>query len=183
MVRSWMVGLDEHGGYPALLRLPVQLKAIARSRRCQCNFQGAKPSLRGAKRRSNPFFLHAARWIASRSLSSGARSRDPLARNDVAPIIRSRSRDINCPSLASRSAPRKQRAQGKPGARCTRSLVCSVLVAHECSHHRSPGHPAFPAQWFTAYAVLSPASEFVLSPSSADKVLSDPVGLTLPPPT
>ena len=36
----------------------------------------------GAKRRSNPFFLYAARWIASRSLSSGAHSRDPLARND-----------------------------------------------------------------------------------------------------
>jgi len=28
------------------------------------------PSLRGAKRRSNPFFLRAAQWIASRSLSS-----------------------------------------------------------------------------------------------------------------
>src|SRR6476646_9050849 len=41
------------------------------------------PSLRGAKRRSNPFFPSAARWIASRSLSSGARSRDPLARNDA----------------------------------------------------------------------------------------------------
>ena len=40
-------------------------------------------SLRGAKRRSNPY-LHAARWIASRSLSSGAHSRDPLARNDGA---------------------------------------------------------------------------------------------------
>src|ERR1700704_4116945 len=30
----------------------------------------------------HPFFLCAARWIASRSLSAGARSRDPLARND-----------------------------------------------------------------------------------------------------
>jgi hypothetical protein len=29
----------------------------------------------------------AARWIASRSLSSGAHSRDPLARNDAAPIF------------------------------------------------------------------------------------------------
>src|SRR5205809_299436 len=38
-------------------------------------------SLRGAKRRSNPV-LYAALWIASRSLSSGAHSRDPLARND-----------------------------------------------------------------------------------------------------
>jgi transposase len=37
--------------------------------------------LRGATRRSNPFFLGAARWIASRSLSSGAHSRDPLARD------------------------------------------------------------------------------------------------------
>src|SRR5436309_4739898 len=39
------------------------------------------PSLRGAKRRA----IHssfAAPWIASRSLSSGAHSRDPLARND-----------------------------------------------------------------------------------------------------
>ena len=34
------------------------------------------------KRRSNPLFLCAAKWIASRSLSSGAHSRDPLARSD-----------------------------------------------------------------------------------------------------
>src|SRR6266480_5451969 len=33
-------------------------------------------------RRSNPLFVGCRRWIASRSLSSGARSRDPLARND-----------------------------------------------------------------------------------------------------
>src|SRR3979490_428814 len=45
-------------------------------------FEIRPPSLRGAKRRSNPCFLCAARWIASRSLSSGAHSRDPLARND-----------------------------------------------------------------------------------------------------
>src|SRR5712691_7282623 len=40
------------------------------------------PSLRA--KRSNPYFL-AARWIASRSLSSSAHSRDPLARNDGLP--------------------------------------------------------------------------------------------------
>ena len=34
------------------------------------------------KRRRNPFFLYEVRLFASRSLSSGARSRDPLARND-----------------------------------------------------------------------------------------------------
>src|SRR5258708_24400026 len=43
---------------------------------------GLSSSLRGAKRRSNPFFLCVVRWIASWSLSSGAHSRDPLARND-----------------------------------------------------------------------------------------------------
>jgi molybdate transport system substrate-binding protein len=42
---------------------------------------GVFERLRGAPRRSNPaFFVQS--WIASRSLSSGAHSRDPLARND-----------------------------------------------------------------------------------------------------
>jgi hypothetical protein len=52
----------------------------------------------------------------------------------------------------------QQRAWGMPGARCTRSLVCSVLVAHECSHHGRTGkHPAFPhAMVLTVSFVLSP---------------------------
>jgi hypothetical protein len=33
-------------------------------------------------------------WIASRSLSSGARSRDPLARNDDNPLNRNNSQQI-----------------------------------------------------------------------------------------
>jgi hypothetical protein len=37
--------------------------------------------LRGAERRSNPFFLSAIGWIASLSLSPGAHSRVPEARN------------------------------------------------------------------------------------------------------
>src|ERR1700704_1456814 len=41
------------------------------------------PSLRRAQRRSNPLFLSVAGWVGSRSLSSGAHSRDPLARNDA----------------------------------------------------------------------------------------------------
>src|SRR5258705_6561451 len=51
-------------------------------------------SLRGAERRSNPFFLCAARWIASRSLSSGAHSRDPLARNDDTTACRNDDNDL-----------------------------------------------------------------------------------------
>jgi hypothetical protein len=38
--------------------------------------------------------------------------------------------------------------QGMPGARCARSLVCSVLVAHEVVTTVTPERPAFPAQWF-----------------------------------
>ena len=51
-------------------------------------------------------------------------------------VLRSR-----CPSLT-------QRAQGKPGADRTRSLVCSLKKANEHSHHRfSRNDPTFPAQW------------------------------------
>jgi hypothetical protein len=56
-----------------------------------------------------------------------------------------------------------------PGAQCTRSLACEVNNAHERSHHRYPGTPGIPcAMVLTAYFVLSPVSEFVLSPSSAN---------------
>ena len=45
-----------------------------------------------------------------------------------------------------------------PGARCTRSLVCSVVVEHTSVVTTSPPeHPAFPhAMVLTAYFVLSP---------------------------
>jgi hypothetical protein len=39
-------------------------------------------------RRSNPAFLLLQSWIASQSLSSGAHTRDPLARNDGDAYIR-----------------------------------------------------------------------------------------------
>ena len=53
-------------------------------------------------RRSNPFFLCAATWIASRSLSSGARSRDPVARNDGS--------ETYCFASASENSPLRTRA-------------------------------------------------------------------------
>src|SRR3977135_2981817 len=45
-------------------------------------FEIRLPSLRGALATKQSILPYAARWIASRSLSSGAHSRDPLARND-----------------------------------------------------------------------------------------------------
>src|SRR5665213_754313 len=61
-----------------------------------------------------------------------------------------------CPRLANNLAQKSKRAQGRPGARCTRGLVCNV---HQKKTHTSiqvqRRHPTFPAQWFYAYTVLS----------------------------
>jgi hypothetical protein len=53
-------------------------------------------------------------------------------------------------------SPREQRAQGRPGARCTRGLVCKMHGRRRTRAYRfSGGNPAFPARWFTAYSALS----------------------------
>src|SRR5882672_12686043 len=73
-----------------MARIPARAQSVARNACmlvCQRALALGSPSLRGAQRRSNPAFL-AAPWIASRSLSSGAHSRDPLARNDDGDTLR-----------------------------------------------------------------------------------------------
>jgi hypothetical protein len=53
----------------------------------------------------------------------------------------------------------EKRAQGRPGARCTRGLVCKMHIEKRTRAYRfSGGNPAFPAQWFTAYSALSPVT-------------------------
>ena len=60
----------------------------------------------------------------------------------------SRSRDMFCPRFAFRLPPRKQRAQGRPGARCTRGLACNCAQRTRTRAYRFSGNtPAFPAQW------------------------------------
>ena len=55
------------------------------------------------------------------------------------------------------SAP-KQRAQGKPGARCTRSRACRI-GSTRVSHHRFTGTPGLPcAMVLAAYLELSPVT-------------------------
>jgi hypothetical protein len=78
-----------------------------------------------------------------------------LARNDAETCIHNPA--AHCARvLKSFSAPEKQRAQGKPGARCTRDLVRNVHRKVCTRAYRfSGGIPAFPARWFTAYFVLS----------------------------
>src|SRR6266404_5283543 len=76
------------------------------------------------KRRSNPFFVCAALWIASRSLSSGAHSRDPLARNDgcvaatfPAVIVREADDPVFQSSCDEIERPRRTGSSGQAGRR------------------------------------------------------------------
>jgi hypothetical protein len=53
-----------------------------------------------------------------------------------------------------------------PGARCTRGLVCKMHKENAHEHTGSAEAIRHSLRnGFTAYVVLSPASEFVLSPS------------------
>jgi len=64
---------------------------------------------------------------------------------------------------------RPMRAQGRPGARCTRGLVCNVHKEVRTRAYRSSGeHPAFPAQWFDGLCRALLGDEFLLPPSSAN---------------
>ena len=71
--------------------------------------------------------------------------------------------------------PGSQRAQGRPGARCTRGLVCK---SHKkCAHeHTGPAESIRPSlrNGFTAYAVISLATNSFVSPSPADQGLPKP---------
>jgi len=50
-----------------------------------------------------------------------------------------------------------------PGARCTRSLVCAMVVSMHTSIHSEPSENTRHSrtQWFTAYTVLSPVIGFL----------------------
>src|SRR5262245_27102630 len=59
----------------------------------------------------------------------------------------SSSRHVTCPRLPDTSRPLVQRAQGRPGARCTRGLACMDAHSKRTRAYRFSGNtPAFPAQ-------------------------------------
>src|SRR3981189_611719 len=52
------------------------------------------------------------------------------------------------PRFVSSVRPSNERAQGRPGARCTRGLACGLHKTRCTRAYRFSGeHPAFPAQW------------------------------------
>src|SRR4030081_772619 len=63
----------------------------------------------------------------------------------------------------------KKRAQGIPGARCTRGLVCNSAQKKRTRAYRfSGGNPAFPAQWFYGLYRALPGDRAFLPPSPAE---------------
>jgi hypothetical protein len=93
-----------------------------------------------------------------------------------------RSRGATRPSCAWSLALHDERAQGRPGARCTRGLVCNVHKEVRTRAYRSSGeHPAFPAQWFDGLCRALLGDEFVLPPSLPELTAKlDPVGRLSP---
>jgi hypothetical protein len=84
---------------------------------------------------------------------------------------RDRSRGVIFPGFAISLALSLKRAQGKPGAGCTRSPVCEKCArkAHGLNHRYSRDIPAFPAQWCYGLYALSPGKRPFLPPFAGGK--------------
>ena len=113
------------------------------------------PSLRA--KRSNPPAEE--EWIAS-SHSLPAQPFTLRRQRDTLPHSRGAMRPSGAnPSPRKQRAQCTQRAQGKPGARCTRSLACEMVESTRVSHHRFTGTPGLPcAMVLTVSFALSPVT-------------------------
>jgi hypothetical protein len=118
----------------------------------------------------HPFHCRNERDTAYGSLRSQGRQVDIL----------SPSRDTLRPSFANSFAPKnrgrrrpsRKRAQGRPGARCTRGLVCKYAHQKRTRAYRfSGGSPAFPAQWCYGLFRALPGDRAFLPPSPARSLL------------
>jgi hypothetical protein len=90
----------------------------------------------------------------------------------------------DAPEVLQIVSPINQRAQGMPGARCTRGLVCKMHKRKRTRAYRfSGGNPAFPAQWSYGLCRALPGDEFVLVTVIDGYGFVNPVGLEKPPPT
>jgi hypothetical protein len=78
--------------------------------------------------------------------------------NDVEICVRDLAARFHA-SFAGSVAPSNQRAQGMPGARCARSLVCEIAEHTSVVTTVTPETPGIPrAMVLTAYIALSPVT-------------------------
>src|SRR6476659_6508637 len=66
----------------------------------------------------------------------------------------------------------KQRAQGMPGARCTRGLMCNGRKSAHMSIQGSGEHPTFPAQWLYGLLRVLPGERLFCLRSALKAVAS-----------
>ena len=73
--------------------------------------------------------------------------------------------------LPETSRPLCQRAQGRPGARCTRGPACDLRKQKCTRAYRVSGNtPAFPAQWLYGLLRALPGERLLLPPSLHEKL-------------
>jgi hypothetical protein len=97
----------------------------------------------------------------------------------------SHSRGAERPKFCRSFRPQEVRGRREDRVRAAPAVSCAKLCKQSAHEHTGSAETLRPSlrNGFTAYAVLSPATNSFLSPSSANMVLPDPVGLTTPPPT
>jgi hypothetical protein len=129
--------------------------------------RGMGPGSRGACHRAR---VRATRWLARDDIGGEFSDSTFQQREGAAP----HSRGARRPSFASMAAlDNNKRAQGRPGARCTRGLVCKVEQKKRTRAYRfSGGNPAFPAQWFYGLFRALPGDRAFLPPSPAGSFAS-----------
>ena len=125
----------------------------------------------------------AARWIASRSLSSGAHSRDPSVRNDVRDRdTPAHSRDAIAPEVWTNTLVKIEGA-GNAG-RPMRPIAARAMIAIERTRvgQVTPEIARHsPRNGFNGFLRALPGDRAFLPPSSADHGVSGPSGPTSPP--
>ena len=113
------------------------------------------PSLRGAKRRSNPDFLAAHDGLLRCARNDGSSIAHPISINKHDFTISRPDLPEACHRI---SLPSSRRVQGMPGARCTRGLVCNRRKKIRTRAYRFSGGIRHSLRnGFTAYIALSPA--------------------------
>src|SRR6266702_5001348 len=127
-------------------------------------------------KRSNPSCRAKKEWIASRSLSSGAHSRDPLARNDVE--LQTHIRDLAAQCARGFDESSAQRGRGE--RRMPVAPAASCALGSGRTHTSNNEYPGISrrsrTQWFYGLFRALPGDRALLPPSPCGlKVLSSPV--------
>jgi hypothetical protein len=124
-----------------------------------CTGQNCRPSMRNTTVPPPRDTLAARNDVPS--FRRPCESRDPYFIQQKNPRSAVRARVVHLAPPSER-----QRAQRRPGARCTRGLACKFRTRERTRAYRFSGNtPAFPAQWFYGLLRALPGDRAFLPPS------------------